>query len=59
MQANIQRVISLLVNFTSTPALWSYKESLNAAKTIVSSKEEPEGLTEQVDGLTVLPDGLL
>lgn len=59
MQANIQRVISLLVNFTSTPALSSYKESLNAAKTIVSSKEESEGLTERVDGLTVLPDGLL
>lgn len=55
MQANIQHVVSLPVNLTSTPALASYKESLNAAKTIVSSKEESEGLTEQVDGLTIPP----
>ena len=52
----MQRVVSLLVNLASTTALGSYKESLNAAKTIVSSKEESEGLTEQVEGLTILPD---
>lgn len=45
---------SLLVNLTLTPALASYEEFLNASKTIILSKEESEGLTEHVDGLTLL-----